>query len=134
LILPQALEKYNVDKDNAAFIKNGFDTKYNPTLHATVGQNFGSYVTHEKIISSTSTLAGLPSCFSNLVTTGPTLRPLRSTSKMRGPARAAAADERLEDITVSKKPKEDRIQPQAKWEGSDHFQRGRSESLQQRDG
>ena len=43
----QALEKYNIEKDIAAFIKKEFDKKYNPTWHAIVGRNFGSYVTRE---------------------------------------------------------------------------------------
>merc|ERR1711964_624703 len=38
----QALEKYNIEKDIAAFIKKEFDKKYNPTWHAVVGRNFGS--------------------------------------------------------------------------------------------
>ncbi|KAG9416254.1 Dynein light chain 2, cytoplasmic [Aphanomyces cochlioides] len=42
-----ALEKYNIEKDIAAFIKKEFDKKYNPTWHCIVGRNFGSYVTHE---------------------------------------------------------------------------------------
>merc|ERR1712025_325775 len=41
-ISTQALERYNIEKDIAAFIK-----KYNPTWHCIVGRNFGSYVTHE---------------------------------------------------------------------------------------
>ena len=45
--LIQALEKYNIEKDIAAFIKKEFDKKYNPTWHCIVGRNFGSYVTHE---------------------------------------------------------------------------------------
>lgn len=43
----QALEKYNIEKDIAAFIKKEFDIKHNPTWHCIVGRNFGSYVTHE---------------------------------------------------------------------------------------
>mmetsp|Transcript_30565 Transcript_30565/g.45260 ORF Transcript_30565/g.45260 Transcript_30565/m.45260 type:complete len:112 (-) Transcript_30565:43-378(-) len=43
----QALAKYNIEKDVAAFIKREFDKKYNPTWHVIVGRNFGSYVTHE---------------------------------------------------------------------------------------
>eukprot|EP00795_Rhopilema_esculentum_P015265 gene15264-6474_t len=43
----QALDKYNIEKDIAAFIKKEFDKKYNPTWHCIVGRNFGSYVTHE---------------------------------------------------------------------------------------
>ncbi|XP_041377676.1 dynein light chain 2, cytoplasmic-like isoform X2 [Gigantopelta aegis] len=43
----QAMEKYNIEKDIAAFIKKEFDKKYNPTWHCVVGRNFGSYVTHE---------------------------------------------------------------------------------------
>jgi len=43
----QALDKYNIEKDIAAYIKKEFDKKYNPTWHCIVGRNFGSYVTHE---------------------------------------------------------------------------------------
>jgi dynein light chain LC8-type len=55
----QALEKYNIEKDVAAYIKKvgavlvvvsgtqEFDKKYSPTWHCIVGRNFGSYVTHE---------------------------------------------------------------------------------------
>ncbi len=63
----QAMEKFNIEKDIAAFIKKEFDKKYNPTWHCIVGRNFGgcpcggpcvvsslhsrlcagSYVTHE---------------------------------------------------------------------------------------
>ena len=42
-----ALEKFNIEKDIAAYIKKEFDKKYNPTWHCIVGRNFGSYVTHE---------------------------------------------------------------------------------------
>lgn len=45
--LLKALEKYNIEKDIAAYIKKEFDKKYNPTWHCIVGRNFGSYVTHE---------------------------------------------------------------------------------------
>ncbi|CAK0865665.1 unnamed protein product [Prorocentrum cordatum] len=36
----QALEKYNIEKDIAAFIKKEFDKKYNPTWHAIVGSRW----------------------------------------------------------------------------------------------
>uniref|UniRef100_A0A5F9D366 Dynein light chain n=1 Tax=Oryctolagus cuniculus TaxID=9986 RepID=A0A5F9D366_RABIT len=42
----QALEKYNIEKNIAAHIKES-DKKYNPSWHCIVGRNFGSYVTHE---------------------------------------------------------------------------------------
>lgn len=42
-----ALDKFNIEKDIAAFIKKEFDKKYSPTWHCIVGRNFGSYVTHE---------------------------------------------------------------------------------------
>jgi dynein light chain LC8-type len=42
-----ALEKYNIEKDVAAYIKKEFDIKYFPSWHCIVGRNFGSYVTHE---------------------------------------------------------------------------------------
>ena len=41
------MEKYNIEKDIAAYIKKEFDKKYYPTWHCIVGRNFGSYVTHE---------------------------------------------------------------------------------------
>ena len=34
----QALEKFNIEKDIAAFIKKEFDKKYNPTWHCIVGR------------------------------------------------------------------------------------------------
>ena len=42
-----ALDKFQVEKDVAGFIKKEFDKRYNPTWHCVVGRNFGSYVTHE---------------------------------------------------------------------------------------
>mmetsp|Transcript_76312 Transcript_76312/g.93718 ORF Transcript_76312/g.93718 Transcript_76312/m.93718 type:complete len:92 (+) Transcript_76312:121-396(+) len=43
----QAMEKFSIEKDIAAYIKKEFDKKHNPTWHCIVGRNFGSYVTHE---------------------------------------------------------------------------------------
>ncbi|CAH1802096.1 unnamed protein product [Owenia fusiformis] len=43
----KAMEKFNIEKDIAAFVKKEFDKKFNPTWHCIVGRNFGSYVTHE---------------------------------------------------------------------------------------
>ena len=43
----QAMEKYNIEKDIAAYIKKEFDKKHNPTWHCIVGRNFGCDVTHE---------------------------------------------------------------------------------------
>jgi dynein light chain LC8-type len=37
----KALDKYNVEKDMAAYIKKEFDKKYNPAWHCIVGRNFG---------------------------------------------------------------------------------------------
>jgi len=39
---PQALEKYNIEKEIAAHIKKSFDSKYGPTWHCIVGRNFGA--------------------------------------------------------------------------------------------
>mmetsp|Transcript_453 Transcript_453/g.864 ORF Transcript_453/g.864 Transcript_453/m.864 type:complete len:211 (+) Transcript_453:44-676(+) len=43
----QALEKYNVEKDIATFIKKEFEKKYHPKWHCIVGRNFYSNVTYE---------------------------------------------------------------------------------------
>lgn len=40
----KALDKYNVEKDIAAYIKKEFDKKYNPTWHCIVGRNFGKFL------------------------------------------------------------------------------------------
>ena len=36
-----ALEKFNVEKDIAAYVKKEFDKKYSPTWHCIAGRNFG---------------------------------------------------------------------------------------------
>uniref|UniRef100_A0A673B7J9 Dynein light chain n=1 Tax=Sphaeramia orbicularis TaxID=375764 RepID=A0A673B7J9_9TELE len=43
----QALEKHNIEKDIAAYVKRELDKKYNPTWHCIIGGHFVSYVTHE---------------------------------------------------------------------------------------
>jgi dynein light chain LC8-type len=43
----QAISKFNIERDIAAYIKKEFDKKYNPTWHCIVGRSFGSYITHE---------------------------------------------------------------------------------------
>ena len=43
----QALEKYDIEKDIAAYIKKEFEKKYNPTWQCIVERNFENYVTHE---------------------------------------------------------------------------------------
>ncbi|CAH8476333.1 unnamed protein product [Schistosoma rodhaini] len=42
-----AMDKYDIEKDVAAYIKKEFDRKYTPNWHCVVGKHFGSYVTHE---------------------------------------------------------------------------------------
>ncbi|KAJ8521730.1 hypothetical protein ONZ45_g1613 [Pleurotus djamor] len=63
-IASAALEKYNIEKDIAAYIKKEFDRKHGPTWHVVVGKNFGSYVTHGEPISilEKSPFARLRSC------------------------------------------------------------------------
>ncbi len=39
----QALDKYNIEKDIASFIKKEFDKKFGPTWHCIVGRNFGAW-------------------------------------------------------------------------------------------
>ena len=38
----QALEKFTIEKDVAAYIKKEFDSKHGPTWHCIVGRNFGA--------------------------------------------------------------------------------------------
>jgi Dynein light chain type 1 len=37
----QGLDKFNIEKDIAQFIKKEFDKKHQPTWHCIVGRNFG---------------------------------------------------------------------------------------------
>ena len=64
-IATQALEKFSIEKDIAAYIKKEFDKKYNPTWHCIVG----SFIQEETLapislmklnISFTFTLVKLP--------------------------------------------------------------------------
>ncbi|CAH8443977.1 unnamed protein product [Heterobilharzia americana] len=41
-----ALDKYDIEKDIAAFIKKEFDRKYNPNWHCIVGKHFGRESVH----------------------------------------------------------------------------------------
>jgi dynein light chain LC8-type len=45
-VATQALEKFSIEKDIAAYIKKEFDKKYNPTWHVIVGRNFGEIWNH----------------------------------------------------------------------------------------
>ncbi|CAH8448652.1 unnamed protein product [Dicrocoelium dendriticum] len=44
----EALDRFTMEKDIAAFIKKEFDRIHGATWHCVVGKQFGSYVTHEK--------------------------------------------------------------------------------------
>jgi AAA+ superfamily predicted ATPase len=43
-----AQEDCATEKEMAHYLKNKFDSTYEPTWHCVIGRNFGSYVTHEK--------------------------------------------------------------------------------------
>ncbi|KAL5964944.1 Dynein light chain 2 cytoplasmic [Taenia solium] len=42
-----AMSRFTVAKEIAAYIKKEFDSKYGPVWHCVVGRHFGSYLTHE---------------------------------------------------------------------------------------
>ena len=42
-----AIDKYEIEKDIAEYVREEFDRKYQPTWHCIVGRNFGSYVSHD---------------------------------------------------------------------------------------
>ncbi len=48
-ISTQALEKFNIEKDIAAFIKKEFDKKYNPTWHCIVGMEHSLALTNLQV-------------------------------------------------------------------------------------
>lgn len=70
-IANEALQKFEVEKDIAAYVKKQMDQKFGPTWHSVVGKNYGSYVTHGMLLPFPSTdlglalieaLVALPSC------------------------------------------------------------------------
>lgn len=51
-IANDALAKFSVEKDIAAFVKKALDSKFGPTWHVVVGKNYGSYVTHGEYLQT----------------------------------------------------------------------------------
>ncbi|KAL0264381.1 hypothetical protein SLS55_000330 [Diplodia seriata] len=47
-VATEAMQKFNIEKDIAQYIKKEFDDKRGATWHCIVGRNFGSFVTHGK--------------------------------------------------------------------------------------
>ncbi|KAF9636188.1 putative dynein light chain type protein [Lasiodiplodia theobromae] len=45
-VATEAMQKFNIEKDIAQYIKKEFDDKRGATWHCIVGRNFGSFVTH----------------------------------------------------------------------------------------
>lgn len=43
----QALNRFELERDMAMYMKQEFDKRYQPTWHCIVGRHFGSYVSHE---------------------------------------------------------------------------------------
>ncbi|KAF7257006.1 hypothetical protein EG68_08172 [Paragonimus skrjabini miyazakii] len=50
-ICEEAMEKYTVEKDIAAYLKKEMDKRYGPTWHCVVGRNFGSSLSRSNLIS-----------------------------------------------------------------------------------
>ncbi|VDP22549.1 unnamed protein product [Schistosoma margrebowiei] len=48
-----AMDKYDIEKDVAAYIKKEFDRKYTPNWHCIVGKHFGSMIEHKAVIRNT---------------------------------------------------------------------------------
>lgn len=42
-----ALDRFELERDMAQFIKKEFDAKFQPSWHCIVGRHFGSFVTHD---------------------------------------------------------------------------------------
>lgn len=43
----EALDKFNVEREIATFLKQSFDRKYGPYWQCIVGRNFGSFVSYD---------------------------------------------------------------------------------------
>ncbi|KAH6888793.1 outer dynein arm light chain 8 [Coprinopsis sp. MPI-PUGE-AT-0042] len=46
-LVSSAMQKFDIEKDMASFIKKALDRKHGTTWHVIVGKNFGSFVTYE---------------------------------------------------------------------------------------
>lgn len=42
-----ALDRFELERDMAKYLKKEFDARFQPSWHCIVGRHFGSYVTHE---------------------------------------------------------------------------------------
>lgn len=42
-----ALDRFELEREMAKFLKKEFDLRFQPSWHCIVGRHFGSYVTHE---------------------------------------------------------------------------------------
>lgn len=42
-----ALDRFELERDMAQYLKKEFDNRFQPSWHCIVGRHFGSYVTHE---------------------------------------------------------------------------------------
>lgn len=42
-----ALDRFELERDMAKYLKKEFDHRYQPSWHCIVGRHFGSFVTHE---------------------------------------------------------------------------------------
>lgn len=42
-----ALDRFELERDMAKYLKKEFDNRFQPSWHCIVGRHFGSYVTHE---------------------------------------------------------------------------------------
>lgn len=42
-----ALDRFELERDMAQYLKKEFDARFQPSWHCIVGRHFGSYVTHE---------------------------------------------------------------------------------------
>ncbi|MCJ1281100.1 Dynein light chain [Xylographa opegraphella] len=54
-VATEAMDKYTIEKDIAQYIKKEFDSRKGATWHCIVGRNFGSFVTHGKTRTTSST-------------------------------------------------------------------------------
>ncbi|KAG6999449.1 dynein light chain [Physcia stellaris] len=50
-VATEAMDKYSIEKDIAQYIKKEFDSRAGATWHCIVGRNFGSFVTHVRLLA-----------------------------------------------------------------------------------
>lgn len=86
LFVAQALDKFTIEKDVAAYIKKEFDSKHSPTWHCIVGRNFGEQGSWRRLATPKQATRGRRRCRCATYISHPCLKYMPHPVPSRGPS------------------------------------------------